>query len=185
MKADFKVTIDACVLANYPVCDLLLRLAEKPRLYLPIWSDEILKEVFRTQTTKLSWPAGLAQHFKSEVNSAFPEASVSDFEHIIPSLKNHEKDRHVLAAAIHSDSSLILTFNLKDFPNHALEPWKVEACHPQDYLIVLHEMEPIQMASRIAAIAAQRKMDQLDLLLKLGKSLPAFASRLIDDLNLA
>ncbi|EDY81319.1 hypothetical protein VDG1235_937 [Verrucomicrobiia bacterium DG1235] len=41
------------------------------------------------------------------------------------------------------------------------------------------------MASRIAAIAAQRKMDQLDLLLKLGKSLPAFASRLIDDLNLA
>ncbi|MDQ8197176.1 PIN domain-containing protein [Pelagicoccus enzymogenes] len=184
MKADFKVTIDACVLANYAVCDLLLRLAERPRQYLPVWSDKILDEVYRTQIKKLNWPKHLAEHFRSAVTGTFPEASISDFEHIIPSLNNHEKDRHVLAAAIHSDSSLILTFNLRDFPKDALEPWKVEVSHPQDYLIVLHEMEPVQMASRIAAIAAQRKMDQLDLLLLLGKSLPNFASRLIDDLGL-
>jgi hypothetical protein len=35
MRADFKVVLDACVLANFGVCDLLLRLAERPRLYLP------------------------------------------------------------------------------------------------------------------------------------------------------
>jgi hypothetical protein len=33
MKADFRVVLDACVLANFGVCDLLLRLAERPRLY--------------------------------------------------------------------------------------------------------------------------------------------------------
>lgn len=45
MQADFKVVIDACVLANIAVCDLFLRLAEKPRLCLPRWSTEILDEV--------------------------------------------------------------------------------------------------------------------------------------------
>lgn len=38
MRADFKVVLDACVLANYGVANLLLSLAEKPRLYLPVWS---------------------------------------------------------------------------------------------------------------------------------------------------
>lgn len=47
MKADFKVLLDACVLANNAVCDLLLRLAEKPRQFLPLWSGEILPEVRR------------------------------------------------------------------------------------------------------------------------------------------
>lgn len=184
MKADFKVTIDACVLANAQVCNLLLTLAEKPRLLCPVWSEMILDETYRTHTAKLKWSRELADDFQSELKATFPEAIVSDFEHIIPHLKNDEKDRHVLASAIHANSSLVLTFNLKEFPNFALEPWNVEACHPQDYLTTLYEMEPVQLVSRISAIAAKRKMDQLDLLLKLGKSLPNFASRLIDDLDL-
>lgn len=35
MKADYRVFIDACVLANQSVCNLLLRLAERPRLIVP------------------------------------------------------------------------------------------------------------------------------------------------------
>lgn len=49
MKADFPVVLDACVLANIRVCDLFLRLAEEPRLYLPYWSETILNETQRTQ----------------------------------------------------------------------------------------------------------------------------------------
>ncbi len=44
MRADFKIVLDACVLANFSVCDLYLRLAERPRLYLPRWSTQILDE---------------------------------------------------------------------------------------------------------------------------------------------
>ena len=43
MKADFSVCLDACVLANFPVADLLLKLAERPRQYLPVWSDDIME----------------------------------------------------------------------------------------------------------------------------------------------
>ena len=55
MQADFPVLLDACVLANARLSDLLLRLAESPRLYLPRWSREILREVRRTHVEKLAW----------------------------------------------------------------------------------------------------------------------------------
>ena len=59
MNANSGVVLDACVLANFGVCDLLLTLAETPRLYRPLWSREILEEVQRTQTGKLGWPEAL------------------------------------------------------------------------------------------------------------------------------
>jgi len=35
MKADYRLLLDACVLANFGVCDLLLRLAERPEIVPP------------------------------------------------------------------------------------------------------------------------------------------------------
>ena len=39
------VLLDACVLVPMPLCDTLLRLAEEPALYRPLWSERILLEV--------------------------------------------------------------------------------------------------------------------------------------------
>jgi hypothetical protein len=36
------VVLDACVLANFSLCDTILRLAEPPRLFEPKWSEEII-----------------------------------------------------------------------------------------------------------------------------------------------
>ena len=58
MKADYRIFLDACVLANFGVCDLLLRLSERPRLIVPHWSAEVLAETHRTQVDKLGWPVG-------------------------------------------------------------------------------------------------------------------------------
>ena len=185
MRADFKVCLDACVLANLRVCDLLLRLAERPRMFTPVWSEEILDEVYRTHIGKLGWPKDLADYFQSEVTTSFPESLVDDYKHLIDKLENDEKDRHVLAATIRSGSSLVVTFNIKDFPEQALEPWKVEVAHPQDYLLVLYEIEPVQVVQRVAKIAGQRDERQVDTLAALGVHLPKFSSRLIDDLDLA
>jgi len=78
MKADFPAILDACVLANIRVCDLLLRLAETPRLYLPFWSDTILDETQRTQTGRLRWPVELSESWRSEVTRFFPDACVDN-----------------------------------------------------------------------------------------------------------
>jgi hypothetical protein len=64
MIAEDKILLDANVLANYSVCDLYLRLAEKPRLFLPKWSPDILDETYRTHIEKLGWDKPLADSFQ-------------------------------------------------------------------------------------------------------------------------
>lgn len=76
MRADFRVCLDACVLANQAVCDLLLRLAEHPRLYSPVFSEEILNEVYSVHLGKLKrpWPQDLADYWQEQVRESFEEA---------------------------------------------------------------------------------------------------------------
>ena len=62
MTGTLPVVLDACVLANFSLCDTLLRIAEPPRLYEPKWSDEIIRETTRTLESKLRWPSSLAAH---------------------------------------------------------------------------------------------------------------------------
>lgn len=184
MQADFKVVMDACVLANIVLCDLFLRLAEKPRLFLPRWSTAILEETKGVQSDKLKWPQHLVDSWRSEVTRSFPDAAVDDYDHLIDHLTNDQKDRHVLAAAIRSGSSVIVTFNLKDFPDGALSPWGIEACHPQDYLLTLYSMSPEVVVLKLNEMSRKRDMDLIDLVINLGKSVPDFSSYLIDDLAL-
>lgn len=183
MKADYRVLLDACVLANFGVCDLLLRLSERPRLIVPCWSDEILAEVRRTHITRLSWPEKIADSYQAEIRRAFPEANITGYESIIPTLANDPKDRHVLAAAIKGDCPLILTFNLKDFPKASLDLWAIKASHPQDYLLVLYEMEAGQVMACLGEIAGRRGLEIQDVLIRLGQTFPEFSQRLLDDLN--
>lgn len=183
MRADYRVFVDACVLANHSVCDLLLRLSERPRLIVPHWSAEVLAEVRRTHSEKLGWPSHLVDSFQREIRCAFPEAEIGGYENLMPSLSNDAKDRHVLAAAIRGDCPLILTFNLKHFPEEALVPWAVRASHPQDYLLVLYEMEPKQVVGCIGEIAGRRSLEIEDVLIRLGRVLPSFSGKLLDDLG--
>jgi predicted nucleic acid-binding protein len=125
MNADSRVVLDACVLANFGLCDLFLTLAETPRLYQPVWNREILDEAQRTQTGKLGWPEALSESWREAVELAFPEAMVTVSESLVGACANHEKDRHVLAAAIRGHANLIVTSNLKHFLPEALKPWDV------------------------------------------------------------
>lgn len=183
MRADFKVVLDACVLANYGVCNLLLKLAEKPRLYQPCWSDELLSETERTQLNDLAWPVELAKSFQEALRTQFPEALVNDYGHLVERCANDPGDRHVLACAIQSKAELILTFNLRDFPEAALGPWKVEAQHPQDYLITLYGIDPVIVLHKLEAIARKRGVSLGDHLIDLGRFLPVFARRVWEDVD--
>lgn len=182
-RADFRVVIDACVLANARVCNVLLTLAESPRLHLPRWSEEILLETLRTHTEKLGWPKELAESFQSCLREFFPEALVSGYEHLIDLCDNEPKDRHILACAIHSKSELILTFNLRDFPADVLETWQVNVLHPQDYLLALYSMDPSIMIHRLNGICRSRETDLESFLLHLGRWLPAFSQALLSDIG--
>jgi hypothetical protein len=65
------VVLDACVLANFSLCDTLLRLAEPPRLFEPKWSEQIIQETTRTLELKLGWPSSLTTHLEAELRAHF------------------------------------------------------------------------------------------------------------------
>lgn len=50
-------------------------------------------------------------------------------------MNNHYKDRHVLAAAVRERAEVIVTTNLKHFPDDALKPYQIKALHPDDFLL--------------------------------------------------
>lgn len=174
--ANYRVVLDACVLANHGVCDLFLRLADRPRLYLPKWSQRILHETTRTHKERLKWPEDLANHWQAEVEKHFPEALVDEADCLEPVLVNDPKDRHVLATAIRAGASTVVTFNLRDFSPESLRPWDIHAVHPADYLITLHTISPDIVVAKLSDMARDRKMSTAAFLSKLARSIPDFAS---------
>jgi len=183
MNADYKILLDANVLANYAVCDLYLRLSEKPRLVLPKWTAQILDEVQKTHVQQLGWDKSLADTFRRAVTESFPEAFISGYKDLIPLMTNDEKDRHVLAAAVRDKLDIIITFNLKDFKPEDLAKWGVRAIHPQDYLLTLYSMNPQVVIMKLNQIARKKGEELEDTIINFGKSLPAFSTRLLEDMG--
>lgn len=155
MRADFSVMLDACVLAEAAVSDLFLRLSEEPRLLLPRWSEAIWEETRRTWVEKFAWDEAVATSRIQAAIGFFPEAMIAGYEHIIPQCQNHPKDRHVLAAAIHSKTEMIVTFNLRDFNSEALAPWGIKASPPADYLKVLFDHDPAVVTNALHSMASR------------------------------
>ncbi|MGB7762062.1 MAG: hypothetical protein WBL61_19680 [Bryobacteraceae bacterium] len=170
------VVLDACVLANFSLCDTLLRPAEPPRLFEPKWSEEIIRETTRTLDSKLRWPASLAAHFEAELRTHFSEAWIGGYGCMIPRMTNHEKDRHVAAAALHGGAAIIVTFNLRHFRPEHLEPWGIAALHPQSFLIEIFRQERALVMAKLDQQAADRGRTLGQLLNILSATVPDFTS---------
>ncbi|MBL7620609.1 MULTISPECIES: PIN domain-containing protein [unclassified Frankia] len=123
--------LDANVLIPNALCDLLLRLAEE-QVFVPRWSAHILDEVARNLPAQSRSAAERRIRYMTE---AFHGAAVSGYEHLIPTMANDVKDRHVLAAAVAGDADLIVTCDLKDFPSESCEKYAVEIEHPDAFLL--------------------------------------------------
>ena len=170
------VVLDACVLANFSLCDTLLRLAEPPRLYEPKWSEEIIRETTRTLESKLGWPGSLTAYLESELRAHFSEAWVIGYEPLIPRMANDDKDRHVLAAAVHGEAPIIVTFNLRHFRSEHLQPWGIQALHPETFLIEIFRQEEAVVLMKLEQQAADRGRSLRQVLAVLNATVPAFAA---------
>ncbi len=148
------VVLDACVLIPMPLADTLLRIAAGPRLYIPKWSDQIMKEIGRTLHDDFGVSAEKVRYREREIRRHFPEAWIEGYEQLIPSMKNHPKDRHVLAAAAHAHVETIVTFNTRDFPPSSLAPYSMEALGPSTFLKGLYATSPTEIMEVLGAQAA-------------------------------
>jgi predicted nucleic acid-binding protein len=170
------LVLDACVLANFSLCDTLLRLAEPPRLFEPKWSEEIIREATRTLELKLGWPHSLSANFEKELRAHFGEAWISGYESLIPRMTNDEKDRHVVAAAVQGGAAIILTLNLRHFKPEHLAMWGISALHPQSFLIEIFRREQDVVMTKLEQQAADRSRSLSQLLNILNATVPEFAA---------
>lgn len=127
-----------CVLDTnviYPLWtrDLLLWFAHYD-LFTPKWSKHIFDEWIDVMRRK-GISDGEAKKRTNVVNEAFPDALVQNYESLIQILDlPDKKDKHVLAAAIKTNASLIVTNNLKDFPSDYLLSFGLSAKGADDFL---------------------------------------------------
>jgi predicted nucleic acid-binding protein len=128
----FPVFFDTCALYGAVLNDLLLSLSERGA-FRPLWSRHVLEELEAALSLRIG--AEPAKKRVGQMQAAFPDATVRGYEALIENMKCEPKDRHVLAAAVRSDAAVIVTFNLKDFPSDALEPFDIDAVHPDAFLL--------------------------------------------------
>ena len=141
--ATFIVVYDACALHPAPLRDLLLRLAERGVVQAK-WTERILDEVFHSILERRpELDRRRLDRTRKMMNEAIPDCLVTGYEGLVDGVElPDEDDRHVLAAAVRSGAQGIVTANLKDFPQEALEPLGVEAIHPDRFVLDLLDLCP-------------------------------------------
>jgi hypothetical protein len=146
--SSFNVILDANVLFSSSLRDILLRTASS-NLYRVNFTDEILEEVCRNLVNKGKMSEPKAASLRDAIKRAFPAACVDGYASLVPSMTNHEKDRHVLAAAVKVGAQVIVTKNLKDFPAKSLELFDIEAQSPDDFLTHLYYVDSDAVARNL------------------------------------
>jgi len=143
-------------------------------LYTPKWSNNIFDEWISVMKKK-----GIAENEAlkrtNKMNLAFPDALVQNYETLIDSIQLPDKnDRHVLAAAIKTNADLIITNNLKDFPEEYLIGFGLKAKSPDDFftdIIDLNHELSVQAFRRMVFNKKNppfNEYDVLDIFRKIG-----------------
>ena len=132
----FVVIYDACVLYPAQLRDLLVRIANTG-IVRACWSEEILDECFRSiKENRADLSDAALSRARALMREAVPDCLVTGHEHLVQGLDLPDPDdRHVLAAAIRANAQALVTFNLKDFPDHVLARYDIETKHPDEFVL--------------------------------------------------
>ena len=129
------VFLDANVLVPITLTNVLLT-ANEEGLFQAHWSPEVVEEaVDAIADIRPGIPEASIRRRFDAMNSAFEDGLVSGDSKVLASLNLPDPDdRHVVAAAIAAEATIILTENLKDFPEAVLKPFGLVAMTPDQFL---------------------------------------------------
>jgi hypothetical protein len=155
----FAALLDTCVLWPSLQRDFLLSLAAEG-MYRPIWSAAILEELEFHEAAKLvrqgehaDEAAARARCLVDQMRSAFDDAETPGWEGLVGTydLPDHD-DEHVVAAAVISGASVIVTHNIRDFPQCKL-PRGLDVVLPAEFAMNTVALDPSRSLDAIVAIA--------------------------------
>ncbi len=143
MSSNLIVVCDACVLYSAVLRDLCMRLS-LAELFEARWTQEIHEEWMRNLLkNRPDVTKERLLRVKDLMNSQLSNALITGYEDSIAELRLSDPgDRHVLAAAIKVNASVILTYNLSDFPTNYVAQYGVSAEHPDNFLCRLLKLYP-------------------------------------------
>ncbi len=157
----FTCVLDTNIIFPIEIRDLLFWFAHYD-LFTPKWSKHIFDEwedvmqrkgVSKTEIEKRTKYATLA----------FPDALVTNYEPLIEGLTlKDKKDRHVLAAAIKTNANVIVTNNLKDFPNDYLATFGLVAKSADDFLADIIDLNHDKAINAFRKLVLNRRNPDLD-----------------------
>lgn len=172
----FTVLLDANVLAPLLTRDMLLSLAGAD-FFRPRWTERIMGETERAiikmcRDYGKADPENAARQACGSMNDAFEDAIVTGYEAIESGLTDlpDPGDMHVIAAAIETGASIIVTDNLKDFPATVLGSHGIEAKSANAFLADAIDLKPEKAAKALALMRARFNNPAItaeDLLLKM------------------
>ncbi len=182
----FVAFLDACVLIPFTCRDLLLELAYR-RMYRAVWSADVLSEVRRhLQSPRFAMTEEDVDRLFTAMRKAILDPEVTGYQDLISGLSLPDpEDRHVLAAAIRAGADVIVTSNLKDFPRKALLEFKLEAQHPDEFLVNLYDLYASQVLEASRALQRRKKKpprswaEYLEIMSRVG--LPRLAAALHEE----
>ena len=153
--ANFTAVFDACVLYPAPLRDFLMWLALTD-LFKARWTDQIhdewIKNVLKNRPDLTFVQLTRTRNL---MNQNVLDCLVTGYEDLVTGLELPDADDcHVLAAAIHCNADIIVTFNLQDFPSPTLAVYEIEAQHPDEFIMQLINVNPSVVCR---AAASQRR----------------------------
>jgi len=143
--------LDASVLYPAPLRDFLMYLALTDIVKVR-WSNRIHQEwINALLRNRPDLKRSQLERTRDLMNAHIFDALVEDFEDRIDDLTLPDiDDRHVLAAAIKAEATLIVTANLRHFPKSALTPHNIEAIPPDKFILLLYNAAPQEVLSAAA-----------------------------------
>lgn len=173
--ANFVALFDACVFYPAQLRDLLLRVALSDA-FKARWTDQIHDEwISSPLRDRPDIASERLSHTRELMNRAVPDCLVTEYEPFIERLTLPDPDdRHVLAAAIRCQAGVIVTLNVRDFPDEVVSRYGISVLHPDAFLAHLFDLKPAVVCTAVremrASLANPPKTvrELLDDLLKAG-----------------
>jgi predicted nucleic acid-binding protein len=152
------VILDANILFPAPLRDFFMHLAILGAMQAR-WTKQIENEWTRNLIAKRpDLDPTRVYRTAAQMNAAIPDALVTDFESLESNLVLPDpNDRHVLAAAIKAGADVIITKNLRDFPQHIVGAFEIQVLHPDVFVHQLLNLEPEIVIKAIQTMQAGLK----------------------------
>lgn len=157
----FICVLDTNVIYPIEIRDLLFWFAHY-ELYTPKWSHHIFDEWEKVMKEKGVDNEEIKKR-TNRANLAFPDALVSNYEPLIKTLTLPDlKDRHVMAAAIKTNANVIVTNNLKDFPEEYLATFGLSVKSADDFITDIIDLNHVKAVEAFRKLVLNRRNPDLD-----------------------